>query len=104
MPEPKELTLAELNALVAEKLDIEIPKSFSWSPTTDWRDAGRVIDRMRELGWRLHLAHRDDGPWVAHWRKSLPVPLPAIAKKAQRAICLAALAARTGERYSVKEE
>lgn len=117
MTEPKELTLAELNALVAEKVmewtafrfyrdhyGEYVGRIDDWRPTTDWRDAGRVIDRMRELGWWLELEQTEEEEFTACYWKESRSPADTISRTHPLAITLAALAALTGERYSVKEE
>jgi hypothetical protein len=127
MSETKELTLPEIDALVAEKImgwtshldgigvsfhrnvggDFEC-MGILWRPTERWSDAGRVIERMRELGWLVYdmTECRTDGEvYFAFADTERRVSESCwIAGPFQRAICLAALAAVTGGRYSVREE
>jgi len=75
------------------------PISF-WSPTTDWRAAGSVFERLDSLafhpslegtggpdadfpdGWRVEFYNHREGKWDAAWAETAPL-----------AICLAALKA-----------
>jgi len=146
MPQTNEMTLAELDALVAEKVmgwhhyanfmegDYEgsYPDDYPcfaltsdgvcvwtgegdtefWSPTKRWSDAGRVIERMRELGWLLKFLACEDyvdyveDEWSAYFKN--PETFASVgatcATTPTLALILAALAAVTGERYSVREE
>ena len=64
----------------------------------DWYGVRIVVERMRELGWRVLIEVREDGVFeVEFWSKSrTDIPI-ATSDTFPRAVCLAALKAVGGE-------
>jgi hypothetical protein len=121
-PETKELTLPEIDALVAERImgwkaigsgAYHVPtggaggagdRTDRFHPTRWWDDAGCVIDRMRELGWLLTMIEYPIEVDVEFRRFDGTNVVEARSPSRLIALVLCCLAAVTGERYSVKEE
>ena len=47
------------------------PRGDDWTPDTNWRDAGRVVDRMECLGYILRAYRREEKKVMGFW---LPEP------------------------------
>lgn len=66
---------------------------FMSNYSTNISAAMEVVERMKQLGWRLILVNTQDGPWLARFVGFQRVEGEADNMDASRAICLAALQA-----------
>lgn len=72
-------------------------RGSSWSPTSDWRDTGQVLDKMVSLDY-IGGIYVGDGKWQGAWfdprlHKYPFAPTASYHTNLNIAICLAALAA-----------
>ena len=70
-----------------------------WSPTTDWRAAGELMEAMRERGVPIYVGPYDLRPWTA-WGPEHDGSAPTFSAEGAtgpEAIALAAYAALGGE-------
>ena len=96
------MTNEELDRMAAEVVFKWVPEEYpAFRPTTDWADAGMILDRMRELGWDMRMLIGHGERYASFWKPGSPDYKTYFASiepgiSVQRAITIAAIRALGG--------